>query len=71
MNIQLKDMEVTLTVKGNVLTRVVKDFDGNTVWTSGDEYFDDTMSEEVLDDYVTQMKKLPFWNIVKITKKIF
>lgn len=71
MDIKLKDMEVILTVKDNVLTRVVKDFNGKTVWSSGDEYFDDTMAEEVLDDYVVQMKKLPFWKIVKTTKKIF
>lgn len=68
MNAQLKDMKLVLTITGNVLTRVVEDLNGNTIWSSGDEYYDDTMPSTLLDEYETQMKQLPFWNIVQVEK---
>jgi len=70
MDIQLKDMKLILTISGNVLTRVVEDLDGNTIWSSGDEYYDETMPSTLLDDYETQMTQLPFWNIVEVEKII-
>jgi hypothetical protein len=68
MDIQLKDMKLILTISGNILTRVVEDLDGNTIWTSGEEYYDETMTSTLLDDYEAQMTQLPFWNIVEIEK---
>jgi hypothetical protein len=68
MDIQLKDMKLILTISGNILTRVVEDLDGNTIWTSGEEYYDETMPSTLLDDYEAQMTQLPFWNIVEIEK---
>lgn len=70
MDIQLKDMKLILTISGNVLTRVVEDLDGNTIWSSGDEYYDETMPSTLLDEYEAQMTQLPFWNIVEVEKII-
>lgn len=68
METQLKDMKLILTISGSVLTRVVEDLDGNNIWSSGEEYYDDTMPSTLLDDYEAQMTQLPFWNIVEIEK---
>lgn len=70
METELKDMKLVLTVSGNTLTRVVEDLDGNTIWSNGGEYYDDTMPSTLLDEYETQMKQLPFWNIVQVSKNI-
>ncbi len=70
METELKDMKLVLTVSGNTLTRVVEDLDGKTIWSNGGEYYDDTMPSTLLDEYETQMKQLPFWNIVQVSKNI-
>ena len=68
METQIKDMKLILTISGNVLTRVVEDLNGNTIWSSGEEYYDETMPSTLLDEYETQMTQLPFWNIVEVEK---
>jgi hypothetical protein len=68
METQLKDMKLILTISGSVLTRVVEDLNGNNIWSSGEEHYDDTMPSSLLDDYEAQMTQLPFWNIVEIEK---
>ena len=68
METQLKDMKLILTISGSVLTRVVEDLNGSNIWSSGEEYYDDTMPSTLLDDYEAQMTQLPFWNIVEIEK---
>ena len=70
METELKDMKLVLTVSGNTLTRVVEDLDGKNIWSNGGEYYDDTMPPTLLDEYETQMKQLPFWNIVQVSKNI-
>lgn len=70
MDIQLKDMKLILTISGSVLTRTVEDLNGNSIWSNGGEYYDDTMPSTLLDDYETQMLQLPFWNIVEVEKNI-
>lgn len=68
METQLKDMKLILTISGSVLTRVVEDLNGNVIWSSGDEYYDETMPSTLLDEYEAQMTQLPFWNIVEVEK---
>ncbi len=70
MDIQIKDMKLILTISGNNLTRVIEDLDGNVIWSNDGEYYDDTMTPTLLDAYETQMKQLPFWNIVEVEKNI-
>ena len=70
MDIQLKDMKLILTISGSVLTRTVEDLNGNSIWSNGGEYYDDTMPSTLLDDYEIQMLQLPFWNIVQVEKNI-
>jgi|13_taG_2_1085334.scaffolds.fasta_scaffold15001_4 hypothetical protein len=70
MDIILKDMKLVITISGNILTRVVEDLNGNVIWSNGGEYYDSTMPSTLLDDYETQMKQLPFWNIVQVEKNI-
>tara|TARA_B110000977_G_C10621324_1_gene316321 strand:- start:98 stop:313 length:216 start_codon:yes stop_codon:yes gene_type:complete len=70
MATQLKEMKLILSIDNNVCTRRVEDLHGNTIWHSGDEYYDDTMPIDFLDNYETQMKALDFWNIVEVEKNI-
>lgn len=68
MATQLKEMKLILSIDNNVCTRRVEDLDGNTIWHSGDEYYDDTMPIDFLDNYETQMRALDCWNIVEVEK---
>jgi len=70
MTTQLKDMKLILTISGNLLTREVQDLSGNTIWSNGGEYYDDTMPSTLLDEYENQMKQLSFWNIVEVEKNV-
>ena len=70
MDIQLKDMKLVFTISDNTLTRVIQDLDGNTIWSNNGEYYDETMPLSLLEDYETQMKQLPFWNIVEVENNI-
>lgn len=44
--------------------RRVEDLDGNLIWTNGTEILLEDQ-REFLDDWETQMRSLPVWNIVE------
>ena len=68
MATQLKEMKLILSIDNNVCTRRVEDLHGNIIWHSGDEYYDDTFTDDFLDGYETQMRALDCWNIVEVEK---
>jgi len=73
MNIQLKDMKLIFEVYRNEdkLRRYITDMSNNIIWDSGlqDSGFVDN-SDEGLDAWETQMKSMPFWNIVEVERNI-
>jgi len=70
MATQLKEMKLILSIDSNVCTRRVEDLHGNTIWHSGNEYYDDTFDDDFLDGYEAQMIALDCWNIIEVEKNI-
>lgn len=66
MTIQLKEMKLIFEVDQLTLRRYVTDMNALIIWDSG---FQDSNlidnSEEGLDAWETQMRSMPFWNIVE------
>jgi len=48
----------------NTWERRVEDLDGNLIWTNGTEILLEDQ-RALLDDWETQMRSLPVWNIVE------
>ncbi len=70
MEIELKDMKLIFTLNGETYNRTVEDLDGNLIWTSGEEPYDENYGIKIFDEWETQMKQLPFWKIVEVEKNI-
>ena len=66
MTITLKDMKLIFNINASEDTweRRVEDLDGNLIWTNGTEILLEDQ-REFLDDWETQMRSLPVWNIVE------
>lgn len=66
MTITLKDMKLIFNINASEDTweRRVEDLDGNIIWTNGTEILLEDQ-REFLDDWETQMRSLPVWNIVE------
>lgn len=71
MNIQLKPMKLLVKKLDDLkYKRTITDLSGNLIWDGGEQFyvFEDkiTMDAEKMDNLITQMKQLPFWNIVEV-----
>jgi hypothetical protein len=66
MTITLKDMKLIFNINAaeDTWERRVEDLDGNLIWTSGTEILLEDQ-RAFLDDWETQMRSLPVWNIVE------
>ena len=66
MTITLKDMKLIFNINATEDTweRRVEDLDGNLIWTNGTEILLEDQ-RALLDDWETQMRSLPVWNIVE------
>jgi len=66
MTITLKDMKLIFNINAaeNTWERRVEDLDGNLIWTNGTEILLEDQ-RALLDDWETQMRSLPVWNIVE------
>lgn len=70
MNIELKHMKLIFTLTGDLYTRRVEDLNGNLIWESGIEPYDENYGPIIFDEWEAQMIQLPFWNIVEVNKNI-
>ena len=66
MTIRLKDMKLIFNINAveDTWERRVEDLDGNLIWTNGTEILLEDQ-RALLDDWETQMRSLPVWNIVE------
>ena len=66
MTITLKDMKLIFNINAaeDTWERRVEDLDGNLIWTNGTEILLEDQ-RAFLDDWETQMRSLPVWNIVE------
>jgi hypothetical protein len=67
MNIELKQMRLIFTIGETTWTRRVETLDGELIWQGTDEVIlnDSMVSDETLDEWESQMRSLPVWNIVE------
>jgi hypothetical protein len=73
MNIELKDMKLTMEVniKDCTLRRYVSDMKGNIIWDSGVQDSNEVdNSKEGLDAWESQMTSMPFWKIVEVERVV-
>lgn len=71
MNIQLKQMKLFVKkIDSEKYKRTITDLQGNLIWDGGEQFYifqgRITMDKERMDNLITQMKQLPFWNIVEV-----
>ena len=66
MTITLKDMKLIFNINAaeDTWERRVEDLNGNLIWTNGTEILLEDQ-RALLDDWETQMRSLPVWNIVE------
>lgn len=70
MSPQLKDMKLIFDLNGETYTRRVEDLNGNLIWSSNSEPYDNSYGVGIFDEWETQMKQMPFWNIVEVEKNL-
>jgi hypothetical protein len=71
MNIQLKQMKLFVKkIDSEKYKRTITDLQGNLIWDGGEQFYVYqnmvTMDKERMNNLITQMKQLPFWNIVEV-----
>lgn len=67
MSVELKQMRLVFTIGETTWTRRVETLDGELIWQGVDEIIlePEQVSEQALDEWESQMRSLPDWNIVE------
>lgn len=71
MNIQLKPMKLIFERHDNTWDKVITDLKGNIIFEQrGIILFEEQINKRYFDDWETQLKALPWWNIVEVERFI-
>jgi len=70
-NTQIKPMKLTFSRNGDTWDKTITDLDGNIIYQRlGIILFDYQINKEYFDEWETQMKGIPVWNIVEVERFI-
>lgn len=71
MNITIKPMKLTFSRTGDTWNKIITDLDGNVIYEQlGLKLFPEQINKEYFDNWESQMKKIPHWNIVQVERFI-
>lgn len=71
MTITIKPMKLKIINNGDTWDKVVEDLNGNVIFEHrGIVLFEENNNKEYFDDWETQLKRIPFWNIVEVERFI-
>jgi hypothetical protein len=71
MNIQLKPMKLIISRNNDTWDKVVTDLNGNVIFEQrGLKLFPEHINKQYFDEWETQLKGIPCWNIVEVERFI-
>jgi hypothetical protein len=71
MNITIKPMKLTFSRTDDTWNKIITDLNGNVIYEQlGLKLFPEQINKEYFDDWESQLKKIPHWNIVQVERFI-
>jgi len=69
MNIKLKPMKLIISKNNDTWNKIITDLDGNVIFQQlGLKLHEDQNNKQYFDDWETQLKNAPWWNIVQVER---